>query len=57
MEAASSIGCYQLIQWPLLLKPADNRRVIEDTYDQWLLAAPENGIIMGGYHIAYITIS
>jgi hypothetical protein len=37
-----SIGFYQREQWPLLLETADDRHVLEDTYDQWLFAVKKN---------------
>jgi hypothetical protein len=40
-----SIGFYRREQWPLLLETANDRHVIEDTYDEWVLSF-EKGLKM-----------
>ena len=37
-----SIGFYQREQWPLLRGTADDRQVIEGTFDEWQLSAKES---------------
>jgi hypothetical protein len=41
-ETVFSIGFYQREQWPLLLETADDRHVIEDTYDEWKLSVEKS---------------
>ena len=33
-----SVGFYRRDQWPLLLETANDRKAIEDTYDEWMLS-------------------
>jgi hypothetical protein len=41
-DTVISIGFYQREQWPLLLETADDRQVIEDTYEEWQLSVKKN---------------
>jgi hypothetical protein len=36
-EQIFGIGFYRREQWPLLLETADDRKDLEDTYDEWVL--------------------